>query len=257
MPYPFTPFKIDSDFNANVSYGKHEGLDLNGLGGGNTDCNTPLQSISSGKCVHISQSTKDYGNLAVIEVTWNGVTYYIRYCHLNIISVRPGDMVKIGTQIGTMGSTGNSTACHLHLDILKKNPSNWRFYTQSVTDWFVDPKWFILNYKEESMPDTIQVERKDWERARKSMDILKDVHTKLGLSGDHIDIGSSPYMEAISQRDVRISALESENEKLKKQLENKPITPPDSDVKYKINGKTEKYTTKEGVEVTINYAVNQ
>jgi len=255
MPYPFKPFKIDSRFNQDVSYGKHEGLDLNGLSGGNTDCNTPLESISNGKCVHVSQATINYGNLAIIEVLWKGVIYWIRYCHLNVISVRPGDVVKIGTQIGTMGSTGNSTACHLHLDILKKKPSNWRFYSQSVTEWFVDPEWFILNYKEESMTEIIQVEKKDWDRARKSMDIVNDVHKKLNLSGDHIDIGSSPYMESISQRDLRVSTLEKQNSELQKKLNEKPITPIDEDVKYTINGKSVKSIDKNGVETVINYAV--
>lgn len=190
MPYPFTPYKIDSSFNQNVSYGKHEGLDLNGLGGGNTDCDTPLKSISKGKCVHISQSTKDYGNMAIIEVLWQGILYWIRYCHLNRIDVRPGDTVDIGTIIGTMGSTGNSTHCHLHLDILKKKPSSWRFYTQNVTNWFVDPVWFINNYKAEgaTMPETMVIEVKDYIRLRRASEYGDKLIN--GLSSDDLYKGN-------------------------------------------------------------------
>lgn len=64
--------------------------------------------------------------------------------------------------------------------------------------------------KKGNMSELIQVEKKDWERARKSMDILKDVHSKLGLKEDHINIGTVPYMEAISQRDSRINNLSTD-----------------------------------------------
>jgi len=147
VSYPFSPNKIDSFFNQKVSYGNHEGIDLNGVGGGNTDCGEPLKSISLGKCVHVSSSSKDYGLLVVIETQWSGSTYYIRYCHLQQASVVVDQLVSQGQVVGLMGSTGNSTACHLHLDILKKKPRSWRFYTQDVLAWFVDPVLFIKEYK--------------------------------------------------------------------------------------------------------------
>jgi hypothetical protein len=188
MPYPFTPYKIDSSFNQNVVYGKHEGLDLNGTGGGNADCDTPLKSISKGKCVHISHTTSDYGNLVVIEVIFKNVMYWIRYCHLNRIEVRPGDIVDIGTLIGTMGSTGNSTHCHLHLDILKKKPNLWRFYTQDVLDWFIDPVWFINNYKGDDMSETMIIEVKDYNRLRKASELGDKLIN--GLSSDDLYKGN-------------------------------------------------------------------
>jgi murein DD-endopeptidase MepM/ murein hydrolase activator NlpD len=39
------------------------------------------------------------------------------YAHLDSVSVKPGDAVERGQQIGTVGSTGNSTGPHLHFEI--------------------------------------------------------------------------------------------------------------------------------------------
>lgn len=47
------------------------------------------------------------------------------------------------------------------------------------------------------MAEIINVNKEDWERARKSMDIVEAIHKKLNLDGDHIDIGKDPYLEEI------------------------------------------------------------
>jgi murein DD-endopeptidase MepM/ murein hydrolase activator NlpD len=60
----------------------------------------------------------DYGNVAVIEKA-DGLTS--KYAHCDTLSVSVGQAVKIGDVIGTVGSTGNSTGAHLHLEILKNN----------------------------------------------------------------------------------------------------------------------------------------
>lgn len=39
------------------------------------------------------------------------------YCHLESVSVKTGDTVDVGTVLGIMGSTGNSTGVHLHYQI--------------------------------------------------------------------------------------------------------------------------------------------
>lgn len=40
-----------------------------------------------------------------------------RYCHLNGVSVKEGDKVEAGQQIGLAGSTGSSNGPHLHWEI--------------------------------------------------------------------------------------------------------------------------------------------
>ena len=60
-----------------------------------------------------------WGNNIQLKHTVNGTTYYSRYAHLtqNSIVVKVGDSVSAGSKIAKMGSSGSSTAPHLHLEI--------------------------------------------------------------------------------------------------------------------------------------------
>jgi len=55
-----------------------------------------------------------YGRTVEID---HGYGFRTRYAHLHEIAVRRGDTVERGQQIGGMGSTGRSTATHLHYEI--------------------------------------------------------------------------------------------------------------------------------------------
>lgn len=143
---PFEPMRIDQRFNDQSSYGPHEGIDCSVVGTyGNQDCGFDLKAIKDGEVTHVSRSTKNYGYLLCFKVVDSGRDYYVRYAHCSEVLVQPGDIVREGQVIAKMGSTGNSTACHLHLDVLAKKPDDWRFYTKMVTEWFIDPIWFIEN----------------------------------------------------------------------------------------------------------------
>lgn len=67
-----------------------------------------------------------YGNKVVIDHQ-NG--YETVYAHLSSITVKVGQTVSQGMQLGVMGSTGNSTGLHLHFEIYKngslENPLNY------------------------------------------------------------------------------------------------------------------------------------
>jgi murein DD-endopeptidase MepM/ murein hydrolase activator NlpD len=67
-----------------------------------------------------------YGNHVLID---HGNGFTTLYAHLNSIFVKPGETVSRGQQIGTMGSTGNSTGPHLHFEIRYNgtpyNPANY------------------------------------------------------------------------------------------------------------------------------------
>ncbi len=68
-----------------------------------------------------------YGNTIMITHSINGKTYATLYAHLNSIHVSKNQSVSQGQQIGVMGSTGSSTAKHLHFEIHPggyKNPAN-------------------------------------------------------------------------------------------------------------------------------------
>lgn len=162
--YPFTPYKIDDEFGTIRSKNyAHEGLDLNGVNGGNTDCGTPLKAVAEGEIIHCSESTRDYGNLIILMVKWGAKTYFIRYAHCQSFLAREGQVVAQGQVIAKMGSTGNSTACHLHLDVLKKQPSNWRYYPRNVTqlhEYFVNPVYFFNGALFQGEPKETMPERK-------------------------------------------------------------------------------------------------
>lgn len=41
------------------------------------------------------------------------------YLHMDDVAVKVGQRVETGQRLGTVGSTGLSTACHLHLSLYK------------------------------------------------------------------------------------------------------------------------------------------
>lgn len=112
----------------------HEGIDIAPVGrdanGVPTD---PVVAISDGTVVHASEtpSHSNYGRYVVVEHRWEGCRYYSLYGHLNSISVKPGDRVRMGEKLGMLGFTGrgiNKRRAHLHLEIdllLSEEFENW------------------------------------------------------------------------------------------------------------------------------------
>ena len=102
-------------------YSAHTGLDLA------TSLGTPIYPIASGTVVFAGwQGT--YGNLVMID---HGDGIQSWYGHCNTINVSAGDEVNTDTCIATVGSTGNSTGPHLHLEIringTAVNPQNYLY----------------------------------------------------------------------------------------------------------------------------------
>ncbi len=59
-----------------------------------------------------------YGNYLQLRHEDGSVTLY---AHLQYAFVREGEIVAVGTQIGTVGSTGRSTGAHLHFESISEN----------------------------------------------------------------------------------------------------------------------------------------
>ncbi len=85
----------------------HTGLDFATASG------TPIVAVANGKITKTG-SAGAYGN-QTIETLEDGTEIW--YCHQTDIGVSPGDTVSAGQQIGTVGSTGNTTGPHLHLEV--------------------------------------------------------------------------------------------------------------------------------------------
>lgn len=73
----------------------------------------PVMTVMGGKVIYANYySDNAYGNLVVIEN--NGVLLYL--AHLESISASVGDVLSAGDVVGIMGSTGPSSAPHVHLE---------------------------------------------------------------------------------------------------------------------------------------------
>ena len=100
----------------------HNGIDISASEG--TSVEAGLTGI-----VKISGYNSGYGNYVVLT---DEDGYEITYAHLSSRSVSAGEQIEKGTEIGKVGSTGNSTGPHLHFGILLNN--SWvnpmRFYTR-------------------------------------------------------------------------------------------------------------------------------
>jgi len=91
-------------------YSYHNGTDIAG------PVNSPIVASASGTVIQAS-SGGPYGNHVYISHNIGGKTYTTVYAHMNSLTVSSGQQVKQGQQIGTLGSTGNSTGPHLHFEI--------------------------------------------------------------------------------------------------------------------------------------------
>ncbi len=85
----------------------HHAIDIGGKTG------TPIYAIEKGQ-VTLSGWSNGYGNNIVID---HGGGQKSRYAHFSKLYVKKGAFVEKGQQIGEMGSTGNSTGPHLHIEI--------------------------------------------------------------------------------------------------------------------------------------------
>lgn len=101
----------------------HGGIDI--ILGYGSSSGIPVVAAASGTVVTANSGWRGYGHTVVID-HGNGVK--TRYAHMypGSITVRVGQKVYQGQQIGRIGSTGNSTGPHLHFEMLiggrKVNP---------------------------------------------------------------------------------------------------------------------------------------
>ena len=114
---------ITSKFGAGSSIRRssHTGLDISAPKG------TAIKAASSGT-VTFSGYKGSYGNMIVIS-HGNGVQTY--YAHCSALYLSAGASVSQGQVIAAVGSTGNSTGPHLHLEVrvngVAYNPQNYLY----------------------------------------------------------------------------------------------------------------------------------
>lgn len=88
---------------------------------------TPIAASINGKAITVSQSDTGYGNVVVIESI--DKKERVLFAHCSSFAVKKGQDVSRGDIIAFVGSTGQSTGPHLHLQYLSKNRTlNPAFY---------------------------------------------------------------------------------------------------------------------------------
>ena len=107
---------LNSDFGPRSSPGGigstyHRGIDLGGGG-----CYGPIWAANTGQVVRAGPAG-GYGNLIEID---HGSGVHTRYGHMfnDGVIAKVGDHVTAGQQIAKVGTTGTSTGCHLHFEVL-------------------------------------------------------------------------------------------------------------------------------------------
>lgn len=98
----------------------HKGIDFSAPRG------TPIYATGDAT-VEVTKSS--YGGYGIQVILNHGYGYRTRYGHMQSYIVKPGQKVKRGEQIGTVGNTGASTGPHVHYEVLKNGkPVNPVYY---------------------------------------------------------------------------------------------------------------------------------
>lgn len=142
----------------------HPGDDWNGGGGGNSDLGDPVYSIGHGIVVLARDMKRGWGNSVIVRHAYREGGKEIRYAdslytHLDRISVREGEQVLKGKQVGTIGTNRGMYAAHLHFEV-RKNLAigmNRSAFARDLNNYF-DPTRFIQARRKLKGSGTVPVE---------------------------------------------------------------------------------------------------
>lgn len=100
----------------------HPGMDFSAEQG------TPIYATGDGLVDRADNLAQGYGNHVVVN---HGFGYQTLYGHMSRIAVKAGQKIMRGQLIGYVGSTGLSTAPHIHYEVIKNgekvNPINYYY----------------------------------------------------------------------------------------------------------------------------------
>ena len=107
----------------------HWGIDFSAPKG------TPIYATGDGRVTMASRSFKKTGYGYQVQID-HGFEYETKYAHMQMFVVKKGQNVKRGDLIGYVGSTGGSTAPHVHYEIIKdgKKIDPIQYMIQDISD---------------------------------------------------------------------------------------------------------------------------
>jgi len=134
-------YYIATHFQQENSNGKHLGIDVSGIGGGNSDLGDTIYSIGHG----IVALAEDY-DLSYLSVYYKFAGHIVKaiYYHCDTILCKTGQLVPKGYPIATIGNRGTYLA-HLHLEIASDTCITLGGYGEPES--FIDPEHLLPFYK--------------------------------------------------------------------------------------------------------------
>ena len=94
----------------------YKGLRHLGVDFGSTNKSEPIYPVASGQVIYVGQDSAG-ANMVKIVHNVNGKLIFSTYGHMRAVYFRKGQIVSTDDMLGLMGSTGNSTGPHLHLEM--------------------------------------------------------------------------------------------------------------------------------------------
>src|SRR5205807_8073206 len=126
---------------------KHLGDDLNGIGGESSDLGDPIYAIADGRVLLARDGGPGWGNIVILLHAYleAGERKYVQsyYGHVQDMLVHPGEAVKRGQQIATVGTANGRYFAHLHFEMREfLTPFIGAGYRQDTRGW-INPTRFI------------------------------------------------------------------------------------------------------------------
>jgi len=192
--WPTTYGHIIHGLDAYFNDGSHNGIDI--LPDGSNYQTQDILAVADGtvyatrnKCTHANQGAghncpDTWGNYVCIKHTVNGNTFFSVYAHLNYdsINVSNGSTVKAGQKIAKMGSSGGSTAYHLHLELWKGSYSDKNSQNAYTFQYFIDNPMELNGARFHKGLATYSAKYKDWIKDNCTLDgsyyLYNGKHTK-------------------------------------------------------------------------------
>lgn len=167
MIYPVRNFKTEwnltagNEFGQAVSYGFHEGNDLNMNGGGDIELGKDILAIAKGDLVYYHTAKHPttgfgYHNVYRIQGAW-GMRWVHQAHNLPDLLTTVGTLNE-GDVIAHAGKSG-TTYAHVHFSIFKVDPASLPFGIDTIAknqtdlnNWWEDPIKFIEKYMTPVVP---------------------------------------------------------------------------------------------------------
>jgi hypothetical protein len=136
---------------------RHLGDDLNGIGGENSDLGDPIYAVADGRVLLAREAGPGWGNVVIVLHAYleNGERKYIQsyYAHVESMLVHPGEDVRRGQQVATVGTANGRYLAHLHLEMREFiTPFIGPGYREDTRGW-LNPTAFIEQHRGAALDD--------------------------------------------------------------------------------------------------------